>query len=223
MNILLMYCWLGFEGEVCVEIVEYVVIFEIFGYVKSKLVSVYVEFVCQDVDGVECLMCCLCFVDLIFLCQWVCGFGFIELLESQCIEVLLVELVSYLVCGSFWLEVLDINVGKEVLIFCCKFEKLLCVVLVKVGWLQEDLVLLCLLLIFCFGWEVFVGFVELCNSVFWLMGILCLKFFCEVLSCLMLKLEEVWYQFILCSEWDKCLVLDMFVVDFGVVLGGWIW
>ena len=80
---------------------------EIPGYAKSKPASAHVEFVCQDADGAERLMRRLRFADLIFPRQWARGPGFIELPESQRIEVLLAELASYPVCGSLWLEVLD--------------------------------------------------------------------------------------------------------------------
>ncbi len=53
------------------------------------------------------------FADLIFPRQWARGPGFIELPESQRIEVLLAELASYPVCGSLWLEVLDTNAGRR--------------------------------------------------------------------------------------------------------------
>lgn len=55
------------------------------------------------------------------------------------------------------------------------------------------------------------------------MGILWLKFLFDVLSCFIFKLEEVFYVFILVDEWDECLVNGMYVVDFGVCLGGWIY
>ena len=86
---------------------------EIPGYAKSKPASAHVEFVCQDADGAERLMRRLRFADLIFPRQWARGPGFIELPESQRIEVLLAELASYPVCGSLWLEVLDTNAGRR--------------------------------------------------------------------------------------------------------------
>ena len=151
MNTLLMHCRPGFEGEVCAEIAEHAATLEIPGYAKSKPASAHVEFVCQDADGAERLMRRLRFADLIFPRQWARGPGFIELPESQRIEVLLAELASYPVCGSLWLEVLDTNAGKEVSTFCRKFEKPLRAALVKAGRLQEDPALPRLLLTFRSG------------------------------------------------------------------------
>lgn len=196
MNTLLMHCRPGFEGEVCAEIAEHAATLEIPGYAKSKPASAHVEFVCQDADGAERLMRRLRFSDLIFPRQWARGPGFIELPESQRIEVLLAELASYPVCGSLWLEVLDTNAGKEVSTFCRKFEKPLRAALVKAGRLQEDPALPRLLLTFRSGREVFVGLAEPRNSALWPMGIPRLKFPREAPSRSTLKLEEAWHQFI---------------------------
>lgn len=223
MNTLLMHCRPGFEGEVCAEIAEHAATLEIPGYAKSKPASAHVEFVCQDADGAERLMRRLRFADLIFPRQWARGPGFIELPESQRIEVLLAELASYPVCGSLWLEVLDTNAGKEVSTFCRKFEKPLRAALVKAGRLQEDPALPRLLLTFRSGREVFVGLAEPRNSALWPMGIPRLKFPREAPSRSTLKLEEAWHQFIPRSEWDKRLAPDMLAVDLGAAPGGWTW
>ncbi|MBG7035455.1 23S rRNA (cytidine(2498)-2'-O)-methyltransferase RlmM [Pseudomonas aeruginosa] len=223
MNTLLMHCRPGFEGEVCAEIAEHAATLEIPGYAKSKPASAHVEFVCQDADGAERLMRRLRFSDLIFPRQGARGPGFIELPESQRIEVLLAELASYPVCGSLWLEVLDTNAGKEVSTFCRKFEKPLRAALVKAGRLQEDPALPRLLLTFRSGREVFVGLAEPRNSALWPMGIPRLKFPREAPSRSTLKLEEAWHQFIPRSEWDKRLAPDMLAVDLGAAPGGWTW
>lgn len=55
------------------------------------------------------------------------------------------------------------------------------------------------------------------------MGILCLKFLVDVLSCFTFKLEEVFYVFIFVDEWDERLVNGMWVVDLGACFGGWIY
>ncbi|MBG4799582.1 23S rRNA (cytidine(2498)-2'-O)-methyltransferase RlmM [Pseudomonas aeruginosa] len=223
MNTLLMHCRPGFEGEVCAEIAEHAATLEIPGYAKSKPARAHVEFVCQDADGAERLRRRLRFADLIFPRQWARGPGFIELPESQRIEVLLAELASYPVCGSLWLEVLDTNAGKEVSTFCRKFEKPLRAALVKAGRLQEDPALPRLLLTFRSGREVFGGLAEPRNSALWPMGIPRLKFPRAAPSRSTLKLEEAWHQFIPRSEWDKRLAPDMLAVDLGAAPGGWTW
>ena len=112
MNTLLMHCRPGFEGEVCAEIAEHAATLEIPGYAKSKPASAHVEFVCQDADGAERLMRRLRFADLIFPRQWARGPGFIELPESQRIEVLLDDaerdgvLEALLAAREFDLEIL---------------------------------------------------------------------------------------------------------------------
>ena len=125
--------------------------------------------------------------------------SFIELPESQRIEVLLAELASYPVCGSLWLEVLDTNAGKGGLDLLPQVRKPLRAAgegrAVAGGpgaaAPAADLPL---------RPEVFVGLAEPRNSALWPMGIPRLKFPREAPSRSTLKLEEAWHQFIPRSE-----------------------
>lgn len=127
--------------------------------------------------------------------------------------------------GELCVEVVDINESKELLKFCCKFIVLLCVVLCDVGVLVNYEMLKCLVVyvFFIVSGCCYIGYLYSNNNLLFYMGILCLKFLVDVLSCFMFKLEEVFYVFIFVDEWDECLVNGMWVVDLGVCFGGWIY
>lgn len=127
--------------------------------------------------------------------------------------------------GELCVEVVDINESKELLKFCCKFIVLLCVVLCDVGVLVNYEMLKCsvVYVFFIVLGCCYIGYLYSNNNLLFYMGILCLKFLVDVLSCFMFKLEEVFYVFIFVDEWDECLVNGMWVVDLGVCFGGWIY
>ncbi|WP_095161687.1 23S rRNA (cytidine(2498)-2'-O)-methyltransferase RlmM [Pseudomonas sp. Irchel 3F5] len=220
MNTLFMHCRPGFESEVCAEIAEHAARLNVAGYAKAKPQSACAEFICNDAEGAEQMMCELRFAQLIFPRQWARG-AFIELPETDRISVLLEALADYPQCGSLWLEVMDTNDGKELSTFCRKFEVPLRKALSKAGRLVEDPSKPRLLLTFVSGRRVFVGLAAADNSAMWPMGIPRLKFPREAPSRSTLKLEEAWHHFIPRDQWDARLSDDMTGVDLGAAPGGW--
>ncbi|MBA1275245.1 23S rRNA (cytidine(2498)-2'-O)-methyltransferase RlmM [Stutzerimonas azotifigens] len=222
MNLLLLHCRPGFEGEVCAEISEHAARLDISGYAKARPSSALAEFVCSEPDAPARLMKALRFSDLIFPRQWARG-QYLALPERQRIEVLLEAMSDYPICGSVWLEVLDTNDGKELSTFCRKFEGPLRKALVQAGRLVEGGTGPRLLLTFISGREVFLGIAEAKNSALWPMGIPRLKFPRQAPSRSTLKLEEAWHHFIPREQWEQRLAPEMTAVDLGAAPGGWTW
>ena len=220
MNIVLLHCRPGFEGEVCSEISDHAARLGIAGYAKAKPGTAYAEFTCLEPGGAERLMQSLRFERLIFPRQWARG-RYLQLPESDRISVILQALADYPVCGSLWLEVFDSNEGKELSNFCRKFEAPLRKALEKSGRLIEDSSKPRLLLTFVSGREVFLGIAEANNQAQWPMGIPRLKFPREAPSRSTLKLEEAWHSFIPRDQWSTRLSDEMTGVDLGAAPGGW--
>lgn len=222
MNLLLLHCRPGFEGEVCAEISEHAARLDVSGYAKARPGSALAEFVCAEPDAPARLMKALRFSELIFPRQWARG-QYLALPERERVEVLLEALADYPTCGSLWLEVLDTNDGKELSTFCRKFEVPLRKALIKAGRLVEGGPGPRLLLTFISGREVFLGLAEPSNSALWPMGIPRLKFPRQAPSRSTLKLEEAWHHFIPREQWEQRLAPEMTAVDLGAAPGGWTW
>ena len=220
MKTLFMHCRPGFEAEVCSEISDHAARLGVAGYARAKPQTACAEFVCHESQGPARLMRELRFKDLIFPRQWARG-SHLELPETDRISVLLAHLRDYPVAGSFWLEVMDTNDGKELSNFCKKFEAPLRKALLAAGRLVDDPALPRLLLTFKSGREVFLGMAESDNLAMWPMGIPRLKFPREAPSRSTLKLEEAWHHFIPRDQWDERLSGDMTGVDLGAAPGGW--
>lgn len=220
---LLCLCCQGFEFELVVELFECVVYVGIVGYVCIQCNDGYVLFVIgEGVVLFKVLLWCL------FIFVWQKLVVLVELLQLDvvdCIILIMVVLQGQQWFGDMWVEYLDFDEGKFLVGLVCVFGNVLCFVLCKVGLLIDkvNIVLLCLYIVFVDGCYVFVCVVDICDSVLWVLGILCLKLLFDVFLCLVLKLDEVLFILMMLEECEKLVVLGMCVVDFGVVFGGWIW
>lgn len=220
---LLCLCWQGFEFELVGELQFCVGEVCFVGYVCIQCNDGYVFFMC---DEVVVLVLCLCWCELIFVCQKLVVL--VELLQLDlvdCIMLMLEVLVDVLCFGDLWVEYFDFDVGKLLFGLVCVFGNVLCLVLCKVGKFSDKLniCLLCLYVVFVDGIYVFICVVDLVDSVLWVLGILCLKLLFEVFLCLVLKLDEVLLILLMLEECEMLVKFGMCVVDLGVVFGGWIW
>ena len=221
---LLLYCRPGFEKECAAEIIDVAAAGDLFGYVKSKPDSGYVQFCLQQEQALKPLRKAIRFHELMFARQLLFDVRLCTRLpEDDRITPLLASITEMQRrFADVRLETADTNDGKQVQGFCKKFRAPLLRALEQ-QQLMDDNSDCCLHLMFLTSSSVFIGLSFLDNSSPFDMGIPRLRMPRQAPSRSTLKLEEAILTLLDDDERDRYLHNGQTAVDLGASPGGWTW
>ncbi len=222
LNLLLLYCRAGFEGECAAEIQERAAALDVAGYCRAKSGSGYVEFIPYEESAATVLVTRLPFASLIFARQMVAARRVDDLPPTDRITPLLAAWGEQPV-GAVLVETADTNEAKELLALCRKFAKPFEQALRRGGVLRDDEALPRLHLFFLSSDSAFIGLSHPHNASPWFMGIPRLRFPHGAPSRSTLKLEEALLTLLDAGERERRLRPGMRAVDLGAAPGGWTW
>ncbi len=228
MNIILLYCRAGFEGECSLEIQQKASLAGCFGYCRTEKGQGYVEFVLNRPEEVEQVFNAVSLSELIFSRQWA---KVNEPLAELSREDRVGPIIDFLlksdkkIYGRVSVDTPDSENMSKLKTFTRKFTSPISSTLKKHGLLTQkvDPSLDTLCLFFSDFDKVYVGVLDRSNSSAEHLGIPRLKFPKDAPSRSTLKLEEAWRTFFHPDEWYDQLGGNQKAVDLGACPGGWTW
>jgi len=228
MNIIILYCRAGFEGECALEIQEKASVVGVFGYCKTNKGQGFVEFVLNQNKDVQKVFKHVQLSELIFARQWArVSDPLADLSREDRVQPIIDFLLARerKVCGLVTVDCPDSEGAAQLKTFVRKFTSPIAKALKQNGLLtpkaDPNLDVLCLF--FSDFDKVYIGELDNENRSLNHLGIPRLKFPKAAPSRSTLKLEEAWRTFFHPDEWYEQLGGHKKAVDLGACPGGWTW
>ncbi|WP_250658014.1 23S rRNA (cytidine(2498)-2'-O)-methyltransferase RlmM [Alkalimarinus coralli] len=228
MNIILLYCRAGFEGECSQEIQDKASYLGVFGYCRTNKGQGFVEFVLPTAKDASKIFKQVQLSELVFARQWA---RVSEPLDDVPREDRVQPILEFLAnedkntWGRVSVDCPDSEGAAHLKTFVRKFTAPIAKALRGNGFLtpKQDSRLHTLCLFFSDFDKVYIGELDKENSSRDHLGIPRLKFPKDAPSRSTLKLEEAWRTFLHPDEWYDLLGGHQKAVDLGACPGGWTW
>ena len=221
---ILLYCRPGFEKECAAEILDVATAGHIYGYIKSKPNSAYVQFCPQQDTPPQQLSNAIRLDTLTFARQLIFDTRLCTGLPENDRITPLMDIISAFQTrfADVRLETPDTNEGKQLQGFCKKFRVPLLRTMERQQMIDTDSDQ-CLHLMFLNSSTVFIGISFVSNDSPYDMGIPRLKMPRQAPSRSTLKLEEAILILLSKEERERYLCNGQTAVDLGASPGGWTW
>lgn len=221
MTALMLYCRQGFERDAAAEAMDHAMQAGVQGYVKAVPDTGWLQFCCDDPQGIRHFMKTFMFPNWVFVRQWFEVRAHLQALPVTDRVTPILEGLGRAVVSDAWVEYPDTNDGKEMSKLARGLEGHVQRALKKADRWSETATLRAHVLLIS-GTEAFVGTAPIENSAPWPLGYPRLRMPKAAPSRSTLKLEEAWHV-LLVDKPDSWPRANQRAVDLGAAPGGWTW